>query len=128
MSQPPLDPEAVGSREFQERIADDVVIFDLGGRLSDLAGSRALHDAIACHLNDDRRKFLLNLDKVLRLDSAGISSLIAARAQVANADGELKLAHLAPKVREVLTITRILDLLEAYENEESALASFSPSA
>ena len=42
--------------------------------------------------------------------------------------GSLKLLHLAAHVRELLVITRLLTIFDAYGSETAAVASFGPSA
>jgi anti-anti-sigma regulatory factor len=47
---------------------------------------------------------------------------------VTRREGSLKLACLAPRVRKVLEITRLLTIIEAYPSEPEALASFGSGA
>ena len=52
-----------------------------------------------------------------------VEAYVATRRQ----DGFLKLLHLTPHVREVLTVTKLLTVFEAYDAEADAVASFGPS-
>ena len=71
------------------------------------------------------RRILLNMAGVTYIDSSGIGELIAAYTIVTNAKGEMKLLNLAKRAHNLLKITKLYTVFEAFEDEASALASFS---
>jgi anti-sigma B factor antagonist len=59
------------------------------------------------------------------MDSSGMGELIAAHTTVTTAGGEIKLLHLAKRVHDLLKLTKLYTVFEAFEDEASAVNSFS---
>jgi len=107
-----------------ERTVDDVIILDLDGSIRLGEEESQLREAIKGLLAADRKKLLLNLDKVDYIDSSGIGALVYSFTTVRRHDGQLKLLHMGRKVRDVLTLTKLLSVFETYEDEAQAVNSF----
>jgi len=108
------------------RESADVTILDLRGRAtigvdSDLLSGQ-LEDLVASGV----RKLLLNLADVTQLDSSGISAVTGTHVSLARQGGTLKLLRPRGRVRTVLRVIRLLDIIPAFEDETQALASFRP--
>lgn len=69
------------------------------------------------------RKAVADLSEVPYLDSTGIGFLVGMYTSMRNANGRFVLANLQPRVREVLSITRLVDILEIYPGEAAAIAA-----
>ena len=67
---------------------------------------------------------VLHLAGVERLDSEGLAGLVGLFISARNRGGELKLAELSPKSREVLRVSRLNAIFETYDSEAEAVASF----
>jgi anti-sigma B factor antagonist len=67
----------------------------------------------------------LNLAGVSYIDSSGIGELIANYTTVSRQGGQLKLLSLTDRVQNLLVITKLLTVFDAYDNEAEALKSFS---
>jgi anti-sigma B factor antagonist len=65
------------------------------------------------------------LADVTYIDSSGIGELVAAHTTSATAGGELKLLNLAKRVHELLNITKLYTVFATFEDEASAIGSFS---
>ena len=63
--------------------------------------------------------------EVTYIDSSGIGELVAAYTTIATAGGVVKLLNLAKRVHEILYITKLYTVFESFEDEASALGSFS---
>ena len=106
------------------RQARKVTILELSGRIvvgeaADQLG-QALQDCIAAgHLD-----LLLECSQVSYIDSQGIQVLVRGVISIERRGGKLKLLKLSPRVREVLNITRLLTVIESFEDEGAALRSF----
>ena len=115
--------------KIQERAAGSVIILDVDGRLvAESRGEMRLPDVVRNSLQRGHRHFLLNLERVPSLDTTGLCDIVQAYVATTRQNGALKLLHLTPRVREVLTITRLLTVFDVYDTEENALASFGPTA
>jgi anti-sigma B factor antagonist len=109
---------------INERRAGDVTILDLKGRIRINGGTLLLHKAIRCLLDEGKTKILLNLANVTHIDSNGLGELISSHVTLRNKGGEIKLIHLTERVRDLMTITKLLTVFDVYDNESDALAGF----
>jgi anti-sigma B factor antagonist len=109
------------------RNADDVIIVDLDGRLVLGVGDEILRDVVNELLAEDWKKILLNLRKVTIMDSSGIGEVVASWKLARRFGASLKLMRPAPQIQRTLRLTQLLPLLEVFENEEEAVASFAGS-
>ena len=110
--------------DVKERQAGDVTILDLRGEVRIGEGSIALRDAIRNLADSGKTKLLLNLAGVSYIDSSGIGELIANYTTVSRQGGQLKLLKLTDRVQNLLVITKLLTVFDAYEDEAEALKSF----
>jgi anti-sigma B factor antagonist len=109
---------------INQRRAGDVIILDLKGRIRISGGTLLLHKAIRCLLDEGKTKILLNLASVTHIDSMGLGELISSQITLSNKGGEIKLINLTERVRDLMTITKLLTVFDVYDNEPDALASF----
>ena len=109
------------SMVLNPRRLDDVVILDLSGRITMGEGTLILRDCIQKLLGAGDRKFLLNLADVDYIDSSGLGELVTSFTTVRNQSGHLKLLNLTRRVRDLLQITKLLTVFEAFDNEAEAL-------
>jgi anti-sigma B factor antagonist len=101
--------------DVQERQAGDVSIGD---------GAVAMREAVRRLANDGKRNVLLNLAGVNYMDSSGVGELIASYTTLRRDGGQLKLLNLTDKIQNLLVITKLLTVFDAYDNEAEALSSF----
>ena len=106
------------------RHADDVIIVDLDGRLVLGVGDEILRDVMNELLAEDWKKIVLNLREVTIMDSSGIGEVVASWKLAKRFGAALKLMRPAPQIQRTLRLTQILPLLEVYDTEEEAVASF----
>ena len=92
----------------------------------DATDNDRLTDTVRGLLARGRTQIVLNLQRVSQIDSSGLCDIVTAYTATVRQDGSLKLLHLTPRVRDLLTITKIITILEVYDSEASALASFEP--
>jgi anti-sigma B factor antagonist len=79
-------------------------------------------------LDTGRVRLVLDLADVPYMDSIGIGAVVQAFTSARRRGGDLKLLHLRHRNRELLTITRLLTVLETFESEFAAIQSFGPRA
>jgi anti-sigma B factor antagonist len=103
------------------RRLDDVVILDLSGRITIGEGTLIIRDHLQKLLNAGDRKFLLNLSDVDYIDSSGLGELVTAFTTVRSQGGQLKLLNLTKRVQDLLQITKLLTVFEAFNSEAEAL-------
>ena len=110
--------------DVKERQAGDVTILDLSGEVRIGEGSVSLRDSIRKLADGGKKNILLNLGGVKYIDSTGIGELIANYTTVSRQGGQLKLIKLTDRVQNLLVITKLLTVFDAYDDEAEALQSF----
>ena len=110
--------------DVNERQAGVVTILDLTGEVRLGDSSVALRDSVRKLADGGKNKVLLNLAGVKYIDSSGIGELIANYTTVSRQGGQLKLLKLTDRVQNLLVITKLLTVFDAYEDEAEALKSF----
>jgi len=110
--------------EITLRTAGDVRIVDLKGNVTLGAGEQKMREAIDQLLASGQKKILLNFASVGILDSSGIGAIIKSFTTAKREGGSLKLVNLSSLARQMLSVTGLLSVLEVFDDESSALASF----
>ena len=110
--------------DLKERQAGDVTILDLTGEVRIGDSSVALRESVRNLADQGKKKLLLNLAGVKYIDSSGIGELIANYTTVSRQGGQLKLLNLTDRIQNLLVITKLLTVFDAYDNEAEALKSF----
>jgi len=106
------------------RQAGDVAILDLGGKVTIGEGSIALRTAVRNLIAEGKTKVLLNMSDISYCDSSGIGELVSSFSAIQREGGSMKLLNLTKKLKELMSITKLLTVFDNFEDEETALASF----
>lgn len=110
--------------QIDERVAGDVTILDLKGKLTLGEGDALLKDKVNSLILEGHKKLILNLEGVPYIDSAGLGEIVRTYTTVSRQGGKLKLLHLTKRIQDLLSITKLLTVFETYESEEEAVQSF----
>ncbi len=106
------------------RYVKQVVIFDIRGKITVGKGDAALRWVLRELLSNGRRHILLNLENTTYVDSCGLSEIVACYRRARERNGMIKLLSPPGRVRDLLRVTRLDQVLETYAAEDAALASF----
>jgi anti-sigma B factor antagonist len=101
-----------------------VSILDLSGKITIGEGDVILREEVNKLLEADRKSILLNLDKVTYMDSAGIGELVACFKRASEAGAKLKLLNPSGRVSDLLSLTKLQQVFEIFNEEKEALVSF----
>ena len=114
--------------ELQERATGQVVVVDVEGPV-EREGEEALVLLARLRTILDRgdRNILLNVEKVTHVDSLLLGSIIQAYVAAVRQGGGIRLVHVGARFRQLLTVTKLDRVLQAFESEEVAVASFAAS-
>ena len=109
------------------RKSGDVTMVDLRGKFTANGGeSELLRSRLEKLVGNGVRKLLLNLTDLTQIDSSGVSIIAKTYLSLKQQGGLLKLLGPRGRVLQVLTVLRLLDIVESFEEEAQALASFQP--
>lgn len=111
----------------QQRGVGDVTIIDIDGRITIQDGADILRGVVRQLFALSRVKLVFNLEHVLYIDSTALGEIIRVHTSAIRRGGGLKLLHVTPKVRELLTITHLDAVLGRFDDEATALSSFTHS-
>ena len=107
-----------------EKLIDGVTVLDLRGRVVLGPETAHLREKVRDVIASGQLRIILKLEGVNYIDSAGLSTLVGCLVSTRAAQGDLRLTHLAARVRDLLQITHLSTIFETYASVEEALTSF----
>ena len=110
--------------EINVRESGGVSILEVHGRLTIGEPSEQLHDALNSVIQGGANKVIVVLNGIPQIDSSGISTLVRISIKLAREGGVLRLVVGHGRVRDALTVTRLVEAIPTFETEASALANF----
>ncbi len=110
--------------KIEKRKKGDVVILDLKGKILIGDGIDVLRDSINNTISEQETKVLLNFAEVPYLDSTGLGEVVRSYTSIKKAGGVVKIVNLTNKVRDLLSVTKLITVFETFEEEDKAIASF----
>jgi len=112
------------SVKLTNRQVGDVTVVDAAGRITLGEGASTFRDAIRDMVAKGNKKLLINLSEVSYIDSSGIGEMVSGFTTVTNSGGQLKLVGLSKRVKDLLQITKLYTVFEAFDDETEAVRSF----
>jgi anti-sigma B factor antagonist len=106
-----------------EYVGNDIVVIEPHGRLT-LETATFFQHAVGRRLENGWTRLILDLQHVEYLDSAGLGALVHAYTSCRRHGTRLVLVHAVGKNRELLRITKLLTVFDAYETTLEAERSF----
>ncbi len=113
------------SAKMTSRQVGDVTVVDAAGRITLGEGASTFREKIRELVAHGHTKILLNLGEVSYIDSSGIGEMVSGFTSVTNNGGQLKLVGLSKRVKDLLQITKLYTVFEAFDDEAAAVRSFS---
>ncbi|HWF86692.1 MAG TPA: STAS domain-containing protein [Vicinamibacterales bacterium] len=111
--------------QLTQRVVGDVMIVAVIHDITlNAGGDIMLKDKVRSLLEQGHKKLVLDLGGVSYVDSAGLGELVQAYATTKNKGGSLKLLGVTKRLKDLLTITKLVTVFDSYDTEAAALASF----
>ena len=110
--------------KIEKRKKGDVLILDLKGKILIGDGIDELRGAINSTIKENETKILLNFAEVPYLDSTGLGEVVRSYTSIKKEGGTVKIVNLTNKVKDLLSVTKLLTVFDTFEDEEKAVASF----
>ncbi|HEY3418393.1 MAG TPA: STAS domain-containing protein [Armatimonadota bacterium] len=109
---------------IERAMVNDVIpVLRLAGEL-DLRNVPEVRRAIRGLIEEGQVNFLVNLTDLDFIDSSGLGVLVGGLARVREKQGEIKLVCANRRILRVFEMTRLTQLFEIYETEDSAAKDF----
>jgi anti-sigma B factor antagonist len=110
---------------ISQRTNGDVVIVEVSGKITlGDGGDAVLKDKMRSLAQQGHKKVLLNLADVSYVDSAGLGEIVQAYATVNKNGGTLKLLNVTKRIKDLLSITKLLTVFDTFDDEAEAVRSF----
>lgn len=110
--------------KLSSRLLGDVTVLDVEGKILLGGGEVGIKKVIDELMAQGRKNFLLNLARVPYIDSAGLGEIIRCFTAIRKVGGALKLLSPNSRVVDLLTVTKLVNVFDWYNEESSALSSF----
>jgi len=110
--------------EINVRNSGGISVLEVHGRLTIGEASDQLHEALQSVIQEGFRKVIVDLDGVPQIDSSGISTLVRISIRLTRENGALHLVCGPGRVRDALTVTRLIEAIPTFETDADALANF----
>ena len=110
--------------EIAVRENNGIHTLEVHGRLTIGEPSEQLTEVLQSVVQGGGRKVVVNLNGVPQIDSSGISSLVRISIQLAREQGAVHLVCGPGRVRDSLTVTRLIEAIPAFESVAAAIAAF----
>ena len=105
------------------RQGEGYVIVEASGRLVAGEPSTQLRDLVKRLTAEGARSFVFNLAGVSYMDSSGLGLLLSIYATVRAQGGDVKLANIGDRVKDLLKMTKLTEVFQIFEGENLALAA-----
>jgi len=110
--------------KIEKRKNGDVLILDLKGKILIGDGIEELREAVNNLIKEKETKILFNFADVPYLDSTGLGEVVRSYTSIKKEGGSVKILNLTTKVRDLLSVTKLLTVFDTFEDEEKACKSF----
>jgi anti-sigma B factor antagonist len=110
--------------KIERRKKNGVVILDLKGKILTGDAITEIRVAINNLVKENETKVVLNLADVPYLDSTGLGEIVRSFTSIRKINGMVKILNLTNRVKDLMTITKLITVFEAFEDEDQAVASF----
>jgi anti-anti-sigma factor len=108
--------------KMSQREVDGVTVVALDGRIVLGEEGNALREKVKGLLAEGKKNIVLNVNKIVFIDSAGLGVLVVSHHTAKKEGASLRLCHLDSKFQQVLQITKLLTLLHISNTEAEAVA------
>ncbi len=110
--------------EIQQREQNDIVILALSGKIIGGPDATLFNDKLHDLIESGKNKVIADLSQVDWMNSSGLGILISALTTIRNSGGDLKIANGPEKIKNLLTITKLVNVFPIYDTIEDAIASY----
>ena len=104
-----------------ERRVGYVTILDIEGRITVQDGVDVFRAAVCQLLALSQVRIVLNLADVTYIDSTALGEILRLHASVTRRRGGIRLLNVAPRVRELLSTTKLLSVFHLFDDESEAV-------
>ena len=102
----------------------EITVVELSGRLALGNSLREAEEKIKDLIQNGSRKVIVDLSRIELTDSAGVGMLMMCHSTAAGADSALRVSGANDRVKSVLKMTRVDQILSLFSTTDEAAAGF----
>lgn len=106
------------------RVNENLAVIDIEDKLMTDEHIQLLHNAAGEMLKEGCKNIIIDLSKIKRINSMGLGSLISLFTNIRNEEGTMKIGGLNEFVKNVLNITKLIEIFEVFPTKEDAVESY----
>jgi anti-sigma B factor antagonist len=110
--------------QLKERRVGEVAVLELAGKLTINDDLGRLKEKMASLLLKGHKHIVFNVGELTYVDSMGLGELIACHNLASRAGATVRLANAGRRLQDLLVLTKLLTVFDAYDSEEAAVDSF----
>ncbi len=110
--------------EITQKTQENVTVLALNGNIVGASESGILIDTLHELLEKGQTRVVIDLTQVSWMNSSGLGTLISGLNTMRQAGGNLKLCGMSPKIKNLLTITKLVTVFESFPAEADAVKSY----
>ena len=110
---------------IDEKIMGEVAVLSLRGEILDDEDDFTLQQKITSLVVDGVQKVVVDMRKVHRVNSRGLSALISAVKTMRKNNGDVHFADIGRQINHIFVETKLIRTFPTYETVGRAMASFS---
>ncbi len=107
-----------------EKTAGKITLLEFSGKIMGGPDAGVLNDKLHELLDQNQTRLVADLGEVDWMNSSGLGILIQALNTMRNNGGDLKLANVTERIKNLLMITKLTRIFEIFDKVEDAVASF----
>jgi anti-sigma B factor antagonist len=107
--------------DIMSMVVGDVVLIRLNG---DLKSRDDISPEFQRQMFDGRNKFVIDFQNARSINSIGLSSLLECKHLAEKSGGSVMLCRLNDDVKRVFQVTRLNEIFDIFDDEDTALAGF----
>jgi anti-anti-sigma factor len=104
---------------INDNLSGDVVTIELGGKIMCSDGLTSFGGKVQYYLNLNKKSFIIDLEQVDWMNSAGLGALISAYKSVHQVGGRFVLANIT-NIQNLLNITQLVRVFESFDSQTEA--------
>jgi anti-anti-sigma factor len=109
----------------QVSLENDITVLELKGRFIGGEETDELRKTINELQEKQNKKLVIDLNKVLYLNSTALGILVSTHTHYAKLGGSVKLCGIGKSIENIFVITKLTMVFQVYEGQLEAVASFS---
>ena len=111
--------------QIEEKIISGVAVVSLKGEILDDRDDLTLRQKVSSLKVDGMKKVIIDLGKVHRINSRGLSTLISAVKAMRDGGGDIRFAQIDKHLTDIFVETRLVQVFDTFETVGRAIASYS---